>query len=83
MIKVWGQPLGYYKGVVNEATPLYSQADLVDKVLIEMGLPLSDDLAKWNHADNDAKSYTYAPVDDETRQTLIDMERLRNKAHKS
>jgi len=24
LIKVWGQPLGYFKGVVNEATPLAS-----------------------------------------------------------
>jgi predicted P-loop ATPase/GTPase len=55
----------------------------VDKVLIEMGLPISEDLAKWNHADIDAKSYTYAPVDEETRLTLIDMERLRNRAHKN
>jgi centrosomal protein CEP104 len=83
LIKIWGQPLGYYKGVVNEATPLYSKGDLVDRVLIEMGLPISDNLVNWNHADVDAKSYTYAPVDEETRQTLIDMERLRNRAYKS
>ncbi len=47
LLKVWGQPLGYYKGVVNEATPLHSTADEVDKVLIEMGLPISDDLVRW------------------------------------
>lgn len=67
MIKIWGQPLGYYKGVVNEATPLQSQHDLVDKVLLEMGLPISNDLVKWNNAENDEKSYTYAPVDDDSR----------------
>jgi len=83
LIKVWGQPLGYYKGVVNEATPLQSRADQVDKVLIEMGLPVSDALVKWNHAENDNQSYTYAPVDEETRTTLIEMERLRDKAFKS
>ena len=45
-LKVWGQPLGYYKGVVNEATSLHSKSDEVDKVLIEMGLPLTD--SNWN-----------------------------------
>ena len=83
MIKIWGQPLGYYKGVVNEAIPLQSQSDLVDKVLLEMGLPISNDLVKWNHAENDVTSYTYAPVDDDTRQTLIEMERLRDNAFKN
>lgn len=83
MIRVWGQPLGYYKGVVNEAMPLQSRADQVDKVLIEMGLPISDSLVNWNHAEKDSQSYTYAPVDEETRTTLIDMERLRDKAFKN
>jgi hypothetical protein len=83
MIRVWGQPLGYYKGVVNEAMPLQSRADQVDKVLIEMGLPISDSLVKWNHAEKDSQSYTYAPVDEDTRTTLIDMERLRDKAFKN
>lgn len=83
MIKVWGQPLGYHKGIVNEATPLSSQSDLVDKVLIELGLPITDSLVKWNYAENDAKSYTYAPVDNDTRQTLMEMERLRDRSFKN
>lgn len=28
------------------------------------------------------KSYSYAPVDEETRRTIVDMERLRNNAYK-
>jgi len=71
---VWGQPLGYYKGVVNEATPLRGHREEVDKVLIELGLPL--DAVNWSYTDQN--SYTYAPVDDDTRQTLIDMERKRD-----
>lgn len=70
--------------MVNEATPLHSTSDPVDKVLIEMGLPLSDSLVTWSSfQDNDPKSYTYAPVDDDTRLTLIEMERLRNQAFKN
>lgn len=48
MLKVWGQPLGYHKGIINEATPLHSSSDTLDKVLLEMGLPITDDLVKWN-----------------------------------
>ena len=36
-----------YKGIVNEATQLVSNADLVDSVLIEMGLPITDSLVNW------------------------------------
>mmetsp|Transcript_14301 Transcript_14301/g.10347 ORF Transcript_14301/g.10347 Transcript_14301/m.10347 type:complete len:155 (-) Transcript_14301:1555-2019(-) len=79
LLKVWGQPLGYYKGVVNEATPLKGHREEVDKVLIEMGLPL--DAVNWSYTDQN--SYTYAPVDDDTRQTLIDMERKRDQAFKN
>jgi hypothetical protein len=63
LLKVWGQPLGYYKGVVNEATPLRGNREEVDKVLIEMGLPLQS--VNWSYVDEN--SYTYAPVDDDTR----------------
>jgi hypothetical protein len=56
---------------------------LVDKVLIEMGLPITDSLVKWSISDDDPKSYTYAPVDEDTRLTLLDMERLRDKAFKT
>jgi len=83
-LKVWAQPLGYYKGVVNEATQLVSNADLVDQVLIEMGLPITDSLVNWaSFQETDEKNYTYAPVDQDTRQTLIDMERLKDRAFKS
>ena len=63
LLKIWGQPLGYYKGVVNEATPLQGNREEVDKVLIEMGLPIEH--VNWSYLDQN--SYTYAPVDDETR----------------
>ena len=63
---------------------MHSRSDDVDKVLIEMGLPLSDDLVKWNSShDTDPKSFAYAPVDDDTRQTLMDMEKLRDSAFKN
>lgn len=51
----------------------------VDKVLIEMGLPI--ETVNWSYVDDN--SYTYAPVDDDTRQTLIDMERKRDQAYKT
>jgi len=45
LLKIWGQPLGYYKGVTNEATPIRSSKEEVDRVLVEMGLPL--DIVTW------------------------------------
>jgi len=42
LLKVFGQPLGYFKGGLNmggEQIPIISPPDPVDKVLIEMGLP--------------------------------------------
>lgn len=63
LLKVWGQPLGYFKGVLNEATPLRGNKEEVDRVLIEMGLPIEH--VSWSYLDE--QSYTYAPVDDDTR----------------
>ena len=48
----------------------------MDKVLIELGVPL--DIVEWSHADED--SYKFTPVDDESRESLIDLERMRDKA---
>ena len=50
LLKVWGQPLGYFKGVVNEATPLRGDKEAVDKILIEMGLPIEH--VNWNYVDD-------------------------------
>ena len=47
---MWGQPLGYFKGVVNEATPLRGDKEAVDKILIEMGLPIEH--VNWNYVDD-------------------------------
>jgi hypothetical protein len=53
-------------------------------VLIEMGLPITDEMVKWNsYHETDPKSFAYAPVDDETRQTLMDMEKMRDRAFKN
>ena len=43
-----------------------------------MGLPVEH--INWSYVDEN--SFTYAPVDDDTRQTLIDMERKRDHAFK-
>jgi hypothetical protein len=45
LLKIWGQPLGYYKGVHNDATPIQSNKEEVDRVLIEMGLPM--EIVNW------------------------------------
>ena len=42
-----------------------------------MGIPL--DNIKWQY--HSPENYNYAPVDDHTRVTLCDMEKIRDKAH--
>jgi len=79
LLRIWGQPLGYNKGLVNEAHALQGQTETVDKVLIEMGIPLNN--IKWTN--EDPENYSYAPVDEDTRITLIDMEKLKDKAHQT
>lgn len=64
---------------MNDATPLRGGKEEVDKILIEMGLPIEH--VNWSYVDD--QSYTYAPVDDDTRQTLIDMEKQRDQAFKN
>ena len=44
-----------------------------------MGLPV--DNVRWNT--DDPESYTYAPVDDDTRVTIRDLERIRDRAFQS
>ena len=76
MLRIWGQPIGYYKGLKNEANPLRGGKDEVDRLLMEMGLPLEN--AKFSY--EESENYSYAPVDDDTRQTLVDMETVKMKA---
>ena len=73
LLRIWGQPLGYNKGLTNEAHALQGQTETVDKVLIEMGIPLNN--IKWTN--EDPENYSYAPVDEDTRITLIDMEKIK------
>ena len=58
---------------------MVGQTETVDKVLIEMGIPLNN--IKWTN--EDPENYSYAPVDEDTRITLIDMEKLKDKAHQT
>lgn len=61
-MRVWGQPLGYHKGLVNHSSGVKNDSDAVDKVLIEMGIPLNN--VKWTY--QDPENYSYAPVDEHT-----------------
>lgn len=62
---------------MNHSSGIKNDSDAVDKVLIEMGIPLNN--VKWTY--QDPENYSYAPVDDHTRVTLRDMEKIWDKAH--
>jgi len=74
--KVWGRVTGYDKGIKNEQIPLVRDKDSVDKVLIGLGVPL--DLLAW--FEEDERNYEHSPIDESTRETIRDMEKLRYKA---
>jgi len=73
ILKVFGQRMDFYKGIVNHEAPLVKSGigDEVDRVLLEMGVPLQQPGLDWNFdAIEKTDSLTYAPVDDDTRVTL-------------
>jgi hypothetical protein len=64
------------EGIENLETPLMQGqvSDEVDKVLLQMGVPLSTPALDWNFDEIEkTDSLSYAPVDEDSRQTLKDM----------
>ena len=77
-LKVWGRPTEYYSRLKNETLPVTNDKSQVDKILISIGLPL--DLIAW--FDEDDRNFEFAPIDENSRQTLIDMQKLRDNSLK-
>jgi len=50
ILKVYGQPMAYYKGIVNHEAPMVRGGigDEVDRVLLEMGVPVQQPGLDWN-----------------------------------
>lgn len=75
-IKIYAQPMKFAKGVVNEEQPLMKGhvTDEVDRVLLEMGVPLQQPALDWEFNELEkSDALTYAPVDEDTRKTLKDI----------
>ncbi len=80
LVRVWGVPVAYYKGVkYTDPTEEKSSKEAIDKILIELGVPI--DGAEWSHADPESSKYT--PVDQDTRETLIALEKIRDQAFRA
>ena len=75
-LKIWGRFSGYHHGVKNEEIPLTKDNSEVEKVLIGMGIPL--DLLAW--FEEGERNFDYAPIDEDSRQTLKDLDAMRDKA---
>ena len=85
-LKIFGQPMQFFRGVVNNETPILKGQlnDELDRVLLEMGVPLSQPAVDWSFEDLEkVESIIYAPVDDDTRTTLKDIQKEWLKAHKT
>jgi len=76
-LKIWARVVSP-TGDINKKKPVKSYADEVDKVLIGMGVPL--EMILWSREDPD--SYRYAPIDDESRETLLELEQVKESAYK-
>jgi len=75
-LKVWGRFSGYHHGVKNDENPLSKDNSEVEKVLIGMGIPL--DLIAWFNEGE--RNFEYAPIDEDTKQTIKDLDERRDKA---
>lgn len=82
----------YSAGIVNEEQPMMRGhvTDEVDRVLLEMGVPLQQPTLDWDWDTNvlgleggRTDALTYAPVDEDTRVSIKDLQyqwlRARNK----
>lgn len=74
VLKVWGRRMGY-EVTTNEIGKVKSKSDDVDRILIGLGMPLQNLIL------DDLNNLLHAPVDDDTRQTLIEVDKRREKAH--
>jgi centrosomal protein CEP104 len=63
---------------INKKSPVKTYADEVDKLLIGMGVPL--EMILWSKEDPD--SFRYAPIDEDSRETLLELEQVKEKAYK-
>eukprot|EP00826_Nyctotherus_ovalis_P010056 TRINITY_DN1266_c0_g4_i1.p1 TRINITY_DN1266_c0_g4~~TRINITY_DN1266_c0_g4_i1.p1 ORF type:complete len:614 (-),score=114.70 TRINITY_DN1266_c0_g4_i1:560-2401(-) len=80
LFRVWGMPVSYYKGMkFEEPAATKASKERIDKILIELGLPIEG--TEWSHSD--PESYKYTPVDEDTRETLAALEKIRDQALKT
>lgn len=76
-LKVWARIVNSTCDI-NQRKPIKTYADEVDKILIGMGVPL--EMILWSKEDPD--SFRYAPIDDDSRETLLELEQIKEKAYK-
>ena len=76
VLRVWGRPISY-NAKLNQVESSKSKDDTVDKILMSMGVPL--ELLMWSKEDHN--SYRYAPIDEDTRETIIELDSRRNQAY--
>jgi len=84
LVKIYAQPMEFAKGIVNEEQPLMKGhiTDEVDRVLLEMGVPLQSPALDWEYNEIEkSDALTYAPVDEDTRETLKDVQQQWLRAH--
>lgn len=74
LLKVWGVLRTY--NISDTTEEVVNQKDNIDKMLIDMGIPV--DMINW--FEDDDRNYQYAPIDDDSRETLSNLKRIRDQA---
>jgi centrosomal protein CEP104 len=75
-VKVWGRKIDYSMNI-NNISPVKSNSDEVDKILLGMGVPL--EIILWSK--EDFESYRYAPIDEDSRETLMELDLIKSAAY--
>ena len=78
VLKIWGRKIDYSM-TINKISLIKTQTDEVDKILLGMGVPL--ELLLWSK--EDFESYRYAPIDEDSRETLIELDQIKNRAYEN
>ena len=77
--KLWGRKTAYFTRIKNEELPVTNNKSAIDKILIGLGVPV--DLIAW--FDEDDRNFQHSPIDEDSRITLQDMEKLKQQCLKS
>ncbi|KAM3136863.1 hypothetical protein pb186bvf_011122 [Paramecium bursaria] len=74
ILKIWACARSY--NINDHTEEVFGNKDNIDKLLIDLGIPV--DMINW--FEDDDRNFQYAPIDDDSRETLNGMKSIRDQA---